>query len=245
MKLKHKLITDVQRLSPGSPTNSDSPDWNLWLRLIERKRRLMSRLWPFGRQFSLSFLLGMTSVSFRLDGVEVSDAEAGESLTASPRRNRVRSRLGQRLRNHLAILRHIQRLLTAGQALTVQTVVRWYTSVSCGLSTSALSTATMDRISAVVSRMSSPRLRLQPAVQEVAHLHAQLMVDPLVPSFNGIMTRLLLCYHLGRCGLPPVMFDPLIDGKVLADEAKLLPRLMDLIDQSYSLMLTEKLQEAS
>jgi hypothetical protein len=252
MKLKHRLITEVQRMAPSAAAASASSalpasatDWNLWLRLIERKRRIMSRVWPFGRQFSLSFLLGMTTVSFRLDGVEVSDAEATDAMTESPKRNRVRSRLGQRLRNHLAILRSIQRLLSAGQALTVSTVVRWYTSVSCGLSTSSLSTATMDRISAVVGRMSSPRLRLKPAVQEVAQLHAQLMLDPLVPSFNGIMTRLLLCYHLGRCGLPPVLFDPILDMHILANESKLLPRLMDLIDQSYSLMLTERLQEAS
>lgn len=245
MKLKRRSITDVQRLTPSAAVAAQTPDWNVWLRLIERKRRLMARLWPFGRPFSLSFFLSMTAVSFRLDGVEVSEAEAAEAVADSPRRNRFRSRLSQRMRNHLAILRSIQRLLTAGQALTVSTVVRWYTSVSCGLSNSALTGATMDRISAVVGRMSSPRLRLQPAVQEVAHLHAQLMADPLVPSFNGIMTRLLLCYHLGRCGLPPVLFDPSVDIQLLANEAMLLPRLMDLIDASYSLMLTEKLQEAS
>jgi hypothetical protein len=247
MKLKRRLITDVQSLTPGTIAASASaassaataPDWNLWLRLIERKRRLLARLWPLGRPFSISFYLAMTVASFRLDGLEVGDADATESLAHSPRRDHIRSRLSQRIRNHLAILRSIQRLLAAGQALTVSMVVRWYTSISCGLSNSSLTQATMDRIAGVVSRMSSPRLRLQPAVQEVAVLHAQLMADPLVPSFNGIMTRLLLCYHLGRCGLPPILFDPAADGQILANDAKLLPRMMDLIDMSYSLMLSE------
>jgi hypothetical protein len=246
MKLKRRLITEVQSqtnpaAAPGAaPTNgTPSPDWNLWLRLIERKRRLMARLWPMGRPFAISFFLAMTIASFRLDGLTMGEAEANEALTNTRQKNRMRSRLSQRIRNHLAILRSIQRLLSAGQSLTVSMVVRWYTSISCGLSNSQLTQATMDRISAVVGKMSSPRLRLQPAVQEVATLHAQLMADPLVPSFNGIMTRLLLTYHLGRCGLPPILFDPIADGQILANDTKLLPRMMDLIDNSYSMMLTE------
>ena len=60
-----------------------------------------------------------------------------------------------------------------------------------------------DRLAALVERMNSPELRLQAGVQQVARLHAQLLADPLVPSFNGILARLLLRYHLGRCGLRP------------------------------------------
>jgi hypothetical protein len=47
----------------------------------------------------------------------------------------------------------------------------------------------------------------------------------------------MLCYHLGRCGLPPVMFDPVADRPLLTQESALLPRLMDLIDASYSVLL--------
>jgi hypothetical protein len=197
MIYKHSLTTDVQPI----PVNAAQPspgDWSVWLRLIERQRRLLSRMWPAGWKIPIAFLVRMTVVSFRLDGVEVTEAQASEALHSQPVRRPVRSRLSQRFRSHLAILRHIQRLLSTGQALTVSAVMRWYASISCGLCTSSLTTATMDRLSAVVSHISSPRLRHQPAVQEVASLHAQLMADPLVPSFNGIMTRLLLCYPTYR-----------------------------------------------
>lgn len=95
----------------------------------------------------------------------------------------------------------------------------------------------MDRLQAVAGRISSPRLRLQPAIQDVARVHSRLIADPVVPSFNGILARLMLCYHLGRCGLPPVMFDPVADRPLLTEESALLPRLMDLIDVSYSVLL--------
>jgi hypothetical protein len=232
----HSLTEDVQLL----PANGDSPtpgEWSIWLRAIERKRRLLARLWPNGWRLSITLLLRLTTISFRMDGVAVTESQAVESLAAAPARRPFRSRLSQRLRNHMAILRHIQRLLSTGQALTISTVVRWYASLSCGLCNSALTTATMDRLSAVVSRISSPRLRHQPAVLDIVGLHAQLMADPLVPSFNGILTRLLLCYHLGRCGFPPVLFDPTADRAMLPEERRLLPRMMELIDASYSMLL--------
>jgi hypothetical protein len=52
------------------------------------------------------------------------------------------------------------------------------------------------------------------------------------------LARLLLRYHLGRCGLPPVVFDADVDGPVLTDEQALLSRLLELIDQSYDLLLS-------
>jgi hypothetical protein len=236
MIYKQSLITDAQPV-PATSAQPSPGDWSVWLRLIERQRRMLARMWPAGWKLSIAFLVRMTVVSFRLDGVEVTEIQATEALHALPARRPVRTRLSQRIRSHLAILRQIQRLLSTGQSLTVSAVMRWYASISCGLCTSSLTAATMDRLSAVVSHISSPRLRHQPAVQEVAGLHAQLMADPLVPSFNGIMTRLLLCYHLGRCGFPPVLFDPVADRAILAQEAQLLPRLMELIDASYAMML--------
>jgi hypothetical protein len=81
--------------------------------------------------------------------------------------------------------------------------------------------------------MNSPQLRLGPALREIATMHVLLLADPFVPGFNGILARLLLRYHLGRCGLPPVLFDPAADAAHLASEATLLPRLLDLITESY------------
>lgn len=218
-------------------------DWSAWLRQVERKRRLISRLSPprelVHREFSATFSAQLTIASFRLDGLDVAEDQVHEAVNAAPGRRPFRSRLSQRLRNHLAILCGIGRLLAAGRALKAGAVVRWYTSISCGLCNTSLDEATMNRLSTVAGRISSPRLRLQPAVQDVARLHAQLMADPLVPSFNGILARLLLCYHLGRCGLPPVLLDPGYDRLILADESRLLPRLMDLIEASYSLLLAE------
>jgi hypothetical protein len=240
MELKRSHIIDGYHPALVAASAAVVPDWTAWLRVIERKRRMLSRLWPFGRPFPLSFLIRLTVASFNLDGMKVTEAQAAEAMATTPQHRPFRSRLSQRLRNHLAILRSIQRLLARSQSLTVGAVVRWYTSISCGLCTTRLDEPTMDRLSAVISQISSPRLRLQPAVQEVAAVHAQLMADPLVPSFNGIMTRLLLCYNLGRCGLPPVLLDPTLDQQLLANEAHLLPRLMELIDASYSLMMSEE-----
>ena len=212
-------------------------DWTVWLRLIERKRRMLSRLSLTTFQIPRGLLTRLTVISFRLDGLPVTDTEATEALAGVGGHRPFRSRLSQRIRNHVAILRAIQRSLIHGTTLKVPTVLRWYTSLSCGLSTTRLDEATMDRLHNVVGRISSPRMRLQPAVQDVARLHSQLMNDPLVPSFNGILVRLLLHYHLGRCGLPPVLLDPVNDRQRLSYESQFLPRLMDLIDASYSLLL--------
>jgi len=48
---------------------------------------------------------------------------------------------------------------------------------------------------------------------------------------------LLLRYHLGRCALPPVIFDPLTDAETLTDPNRLLPRMLDLIAVSYDALL--------
>jgi hypothetical protein len=219
------------------PAPQTAADWTLWLRLIERKRRLLTRLSPRGGHLPRTLLARLTAVSFRLDGLEVSDEQVADAISKTRRRKPFRSRLGQRLRNHLAILRGIERMVRRAQPLKVASVLRWYTSVSWGLCNSSLDEGSMDRLETVVRRMSSPRLQLQPAIRDVAQLHVQLMVDPVVPSFNGILARLLLSYHLGRCGLPPVVFDPTVDRPLLAQAPSLLTRLMDLVDASYSLML--------
>jgi hypothetical protein len=63
-----------------------------------------------------------------------------------------------------------------------------------------------------------------------------MLADPLVPSFNGILARLLLRYHLGRCGLPAVVFDPQVDTRP-GDAEGMLRRLVELLELSYDQML--------
>jgi hypothetical protein len=98
----------------------------------------------------------------------------------------------------------------------------------------------MSRLDQLVRRINSPHLRLQPAITEIARLHAQSLGDPLVPGFNGILVRLLLRYHLGRCGLPPVVFSPEVDQAAIENESILLGRLLEMIDESYDLLLRDR-----
>jgi hypothetical protein len=171
-----------------------------------------------------------TWVSFRLDGLDVDQEEVREALGTD--RPVLRSRQSQRLRNHAAILHRIENDLHQRLPLTTDGVIRWYVAVSAGLSTTGLDQATTTRLEEVVRRINSPQLRLQPALQEVAATHSKLMADPLVPSFNGILARLLLRYHLGRCKLPAVVFEPTLDGRPPAGDG-MLRRLVELLEDSY------------
>ena len=174
-----------------------------------------------------------TFVSFRLDGLQTTEGEVAAALARGAANRACRSRSSQRVRNHVAALRHVESLLARGRPLESGHVVRWYASVACGLSYGHIDGQTAARIGQVCSTMNSPQLRLRPAVREIAALHVRLLADPFVPGFNGIVARLLLRYHLGRCGLPPVLFHPETDAANLASEAALLPRLLDLILASY------------
>jgi len=230
-----------RRISPnGELRRGGEIDWPRWLRLVERKRRLTGR----GGHRRASALpdailqLG-TLASFRLEGIDVDDATTLAALKPGRDHNHFRSRLAMRIRNHVAIMHRIERGLHHGEPLKTAAVVRWYTLIASGLSITSLDEPTMSRLDQLVRRINSPHLRLQPAVQEIARLHAQALADPLVPGFNGILARLLLRYHLGRCGLPPVVFHPETDGPVLTDESTLLGRLLELIDESYDLLLLE------
>ena len=95
----------------------------------------------------------------------------------------------------------------------------------------------MSRSSTSCARIDSPQLRLQPAVHEIARTHVELLSDALFPSFNGILSRLLMRYHLGRCGLPAVVFDESIPLSSLAIEQSLTMCLLAGIDESYDLLL--------
>jgi hypothetical protein len=241
-----------RRVSPaGEARRSGGIDWPRWLRLVERKRRLTSRTnLRHATPLPDAILQLGTLASFRLEGIDVDDATTLSALKpgiSGPGRDHshFRSRLAMRIRNHVAILHRIERGLHHGESLKTAAVVRWYTLISSGLSITSLDESTMSRLDQLVRRVNSPHLRLQPAVQEIARLHAQALADPLVPGFNGILARLLLRYHLGRCGLPPVVFHPESDGPMLTDEGTLLGRLLELIDESYDLLLSEMPPQAA
>jgi hypothetical protein len=231
-----------RRVSPsGEARRGGDIDWPRWLRLVERKRRLTTRGngQSYAHTLPDAILQLGTLASFRLEGIEVDDVTALAALHPGRERGHFRSRLAMRIRNHVAILHRMERGLYRGESLKTAAVVRWYTLIASGLSITSLDEPTMARLDQLVRRINSPHLRLQPAVQEIARLHAQSLADPLVPSFNGILVRLLLRYHLGRCGLPPVVFHADNDRALLTDEQTLLARLLELIDESYDLLLSE------
>ena len=211
--------------------------------LVSRRTRSNSSRRAAAGLLPPTFFTAVTFASFRLDSIEVTSTEVIDAVSrAAPPSGPhahpiVRSRLTQRIRNHISILRHIESSLRHGAILLTETVIRWYTSISYGLSTAPLDEPTILRLDSVVQRVNSPQLRLQPAVTEIAHLHSQLISDPFVPSFNGILARLLLQFHLGRCGLPPVMFNPDADQKLPTHETRLLRRLLEMIEASYGTLL--------
>jgi hypothetical protein len=218
-------------------------DWTSLLRRIERKRRALARAGadtPPG--LPANYYVRATYASFILDGLDVTPDETRDAIEPAPNptdRPLLRSRQALRMRNHAAILHHVENDLREGLPLTTDGVVRWYVAISAGLSTTGLDHATTRRLEEVVRRVNSPQMRLQAALHEVATAHVRLLADPLVPSFNGILARLLLRYHLGRCKLPAVLFDPALDARTANTDATV-RRLVELLEQSYDELLTRK-----
>jgi hypothetical protein len=213
-------------------------DWPRWVRMIQRKRRVAGRANSAApANPPIEYFAINTLSSFQLEGIRLDHDEVAAAISQGWSSRGFRSRTAQRIRNHVAILRKIELSLRAGATLTSQTVLRWYTSISCGLSLAALDESAMARLENMVRRINCPRFRLQPALTEIAHVHVQLNDDPLVPSFNGILTRLLLQYHLGRSGFPRVMFNPVVDSALLRDEPRLLKRILEMVDSAYEMMV--------
>jgi len=216
------------------------------VRRLERKRRSLDRSPPGlnGGPSALplpdDYYARATWASFRLEGLDVSPEEVTDALSQTSAGHALRSRQSQRLRNHAAILHHIESDLRQSTPLSTGGVIRWYTTVSAGLSTTSLNHSATDRLDELVRRINSPQLRLAASIPEIAVVHVALLADPLVPSFNGILARLLLRYHLGRCALPPVVFDPATPAQRLADEPALLPQLLVAIDASYDAILAQR-----
>lgn len=198
-------------------------DWPRWNRQIERKRRLLRvpERWP-GWVYRES-----TRASFILEGIEVDPTDVDRALNAP---KPLRSRHAGRLRNHLAILRSLDRARRQHRALALGEVVRWYTAVSSGLSTANLSPSGHDRLLAITRQIHSPQRRLQPAVLEAARLYTDLLADPLFPGFNGILSRLLLHAYLLNCGLPPVVFDA--NQEAEANPVAVTAKLLEMLDSS-------------
>ncbi len=225
-------------ISPLStrPPSLKPVNWKARLKAIDRKRRLLRRLAPKpARDAMARYLTRVTRASFLMDGIEISDHDITEAFARGAANRRFRSRQAQRLRNHMAILCRVKRLARRGHTLSASLVVRWYTSISCGLSSAQLDEPTLLRLDRVVRQINSPHLNLRPAVEEIARLHAELIADPVVPSFNGILARLLLTCHLERCGLPPLLFDPARDRALPPTQGMAGPvqRLLQLVEASY------------
>lgn len=206
-------------------------DWSRWSRAIERKRRSLHR----ARRATLpvTFNRRATLESFKLEGIDVSESDLDHAEAPTRDRRAFRTRTLQRVGNHIAILLSLERSLCRRLPVKATQIVRWYTSVSSGLSTASLTPAGMERVVSAVHRINSPQMRLQPAVLEIARLHCEILTDPVFPAFNGILARLLLQVHLGRCGLPLVTFDAGADASKLSTVETLLPRLIELIDRAF------------
>ena len=210
------------------------PDIPRLMRALEQRRRTAAREpahcdreGPLPRYYER-----FTYISFRLDGLDVTEAEVRAALAHGASGRACRTCQARRIRNHAAILRQIERLLRDGRPLSSGAVIRWYTLVACGLSCGWIDEQAARRLDRILSGMNSPQLRLGPALRDIAAVHLRLLGDPFVPGFNGILARLLLRYHLGRCSLPPVLFDP-AETASLTNEAALLPKLLERLLESY------------
>jgi hypothetical protein len=213
-------------------------DWPAWLAVIERKRRLLQR-----RQSIVAspvpgdYFLDATCSNFALDGITIARAEVIAALGHNAGQRKLRARAAQRIRNHIAILHSIEAALRLIAPLKSSAVIRWYTSISSGLSMTALSDERMIRLDHIIRRINSPQLRLQPALQDIVRTHGELLADPLFPSFNGILSRLLLRYHLGRCALPFALLDGGATHAGHPHEVRLTLQLLNGIDRSFDLLL--------
>jgi hypothetical protein len=229
------VLISVPAVSAAVAAPDAEVDWSAWLRRADRKRRLALR--PHGVAIPPDYFLAATYSSFALADMNIAPAQVTEAIEASSARRTFRSRQNQRIRNHIAILHQIESLLQFRRHLSVDTIVRWYTSLSCGLSTYPLDPAVISRLHNVTCDISTPQPRLRRAVTQIASLHLSLLADPVFPAFNSILARLLLRYHLGRHSLPPVTFDPAADRPQLQSLTKFIPLLLTRLEASLDSLL--------
>jgi hypothetical protein len=186
----------------GPVTSSDLSDW---VRIIDRAKHRVGRpVWRLDDPRLFHF----THVSFCLEQLDLPRHETERVIARSYTHRGFRSRLSARLRNHAAILLRIERLLASGRDLRVDHLLQWYAGISAGLCSAMPAGPKIERLQQVLRRVNSPHMRIGSAVTEIASLHYEALTDALVPSFHGIIARLLLHYQLGRCGLLPPAFRP-------------------------------------
>ena len=183
------------------------------------------------RREDLALLGKMTLMSLRLDGVEVGEADVVEALLKGGVRGDLRSRRAQLIRNHVAIQLHIERCIGKAVPLKASAFLGWYALLCSGRPAAGIGAFGMARIEQVCRQINSPPMQLQAALVEIATLHCGLLQDPLLPGFNGILARLLLRYHLGRCALPQIMLGADADGFDCIDPHRLYARLVMLLYQ--------------
>ena len=201
-------------------------------RSLERQRRLFARTLAM-RTLPRQALVELTLASFRMEQIATDYQEIAHALARTPNCTGLRSPHLLRIRNHIAILLRIDQALARREDLQPMGVLRWYTSLSRGLSIAGVDPSRVDRLAVRLRQINSPALIVQSALPQIAAAHAQLLCDPIFPGFNGILARLLLRYHLGRCLLPPVVFDPDRDRAVALAPGTLLPRLVELLTEAY------------
>ncbi len=202
------------------------------LRQVERQRRIVQQSGAIPR-CCVSLLTRITQASFELEDLCITAQELELARAPSTQPRRLRPLQVLRFRNHMAILRAIERSTERQEPIGPAAVLRWYTSISCGLSIAPVDEPRTARLERVLRRINSPNLRIQQAVPDACELHVCLMADPVFPGFNGLVSRLLLQYSLLRCGLTMVALDPARDCLRLRDPAALAPRLLELVLQSW------------
>lgn len=227
----HRFAFSDLRRSEAARVNPDITDGGVASALtrIESWRKSIS---PAAiRHDTLEFHGRVTLVSFRLERMRIGEAEVVECLLKGGVRGDLRSRQAQMVRNHVAILRHIELCLARASSVEPSVVLGWYASLCGGLAATGLDALGMRRLDLVCRQINSPPMRLHAAIADVSSLYSRLLQDPLVHSFNGIFARLLLRYHLGRCGLPQVVFDDETDFDLRRDERRLYRRLVVLLEE--------------
>jgi hypothetical protein len=210
------------------------------LRRVERAVRLFRREGLQGTT-PRSWLIGATAASLRLDGISFTDRELAQALQSPTRHRGMCSARLLRLRNHLAILRALERRARKGFDLDAPCVLRWYTSLSCGLSISSVPQEQLDRLSSHLRPMNAATSRAAQAIFEAASVHVRLVAHPLFPGFNGLLARLLLQYHLIRSCLPPVRLDPMRDRNLLSQptDPKLFARLLERVSEACETLIED------
>jgi len=180
------------------------------------------------------FVEKATHVSFELEGIVLPPGSVRAGLCGKSGRVQMRPRMVQRIRSHGAVLLQIERMIKSRRSTNVLGLVGWYTTFSAGLCSAGLDEQSMRALSDVVHRINTPPHRVQAVIDEAARLHVQLLREPAVPSFPGILARLVLHAQLGRCGLPPVIFDPAVDRAAFEKPAELAARITKLIERAYA-----------